>query len=155
MAKPIREVPLRAMAGNAVSRRDTAEENLEAILDALQEAGVLRFVRALLEQRQPIAEQVMAKMDTDPTKRGIKNAITLAMGLGSLPEDFGPRVMQALQHGMKRAESASHAPDADKMSIWQLMGMLKDPDVARAIHYLMGFLEGLGKALGSEESHGY
>ncbi|MDA8205380.1 MAG: DUF1641 domain-containing protein [Thermaerobacter sp.] len=153
MAKPIIEMPESATAGNAVRSGDAAEENLEAIVEVLQEAGVLRFVRALLEQRKPIAEKVMNKMDTDPTKRGLKNGLTLALGLGALPDGFGMTMITAIKQGLNRAQEASHAPSADKMSIWQLMGMLKDPDVARAIHYIVGFLEGLGKALGTNESH--
>lgn len=137
------------MAGIMVHHHDTGEENLQVIVDALQEAGVLRFVRVLLEERQPIAEKVIKKMDSEPTKRGIKNAVTLMMGLGALPDDFAPLMVDVLQQGIQRAQSASHDPEAEKMSIWQLMGMLKDPDVARAIHYLMGFLPGLGKALQS------
>lgn len=152
MAKPIAVVPPTATAGEDAINGAAAHDNLDAILDGLEAAGVLRFVRALLEQRQPIAVKVMHKMDTEPTKTGLKNAVTLAMGLGALPDGFGITLMQALADGARRAGEASHGPDTDKMSVWALMGMLKDPDVARAIHYLMGFLQGLGKALKQTET---
>ena len=148
MAKPIVGVPSTAQAHDLVKEEASAQENLEAILAALQDAGVLRFVRALLEQRQPIAQKVITKLDTDPTKTGLKNAVTLLMGLGALPDGFGVTMMEAVQAGLSDADAASHQHDADKMSVWALMGMLKNPNVARSIHYLMGFLNGLGKALG-------
>lgn len=148
MAKSIIKIPPTAQAGDLVHGEATAQENLDAIVEALQDAGVLRFVRALLEQRQPILDQVMQKLDTEPTKSGLKNAITLAMGLGALPEGFGTTLTEAVRQGLHRAEEASHADDADKMSLWALMGLLKDPDVARSIHYGMGFLQGLGRVLG-------
>jgi uncharacterized protein YjgD (DUF1641 family) len=147
MANPITMIPPTATAGPDVDQTPSTTENLTAILDALEAAGVLRFVRAVLEQREPIAAQVMHKLDTEPTKTGLKNVLTLAMGLGELPDGFGTTLMHALAVGASRAGEASQEPDADKMSIWALMGMLKDPDVARAMHYVMGFLQGLGKAL--------
>lgn len=152
MAKPITAIPPAATAGDTVHQAASAQDNLEAILESLEAAGVLRFVRALLEQRRPIAAQVMHKMDSEPTKTGLKNMVTLAMGLGELPDGFGTTLMQALADGARQASRASRGPDADKMSVWALMGMLKDPDVARAMHYLMGFLQGLGKALGDSAS---
>ncbi len=147
MAKPIVDLPPSATARELVPP-DSASKNVEAIIEELEQAGVWRFLRALLEQRKPISEMVMEKLDTEPTKRGLNNAVTLAMALGALPEGFGLSLMGALQSGFHEAQSQSQGPDADKMSIWQLMGMLKDPDVARAIHYLMGFLKGLGTQLG-------
>ncbi|MCL5116766.1 MAG: DUF1641 domain-containing protein [Firmicutes bacterium] len=147
MANPIQHAPPGTQAGDSVHAVASADENLAAILESLQDAGALRFIRAFLEQRQPLAEKLMEKMDTEPTKRGLKNAVTLMMGLGALPDGIGVALMSALTQGFERAGEASQLPDADKMSVWQLMGMLKNPDVARAVHYLMGFLEGLGKAL--------
>lgn len=146
MAKPIVDVPPSATAQEPM-QQPTDSDNLQVIIDELEQAGVWRFLRALLEQRKPIAAMVMDKMDTEPTKRGLKNAVTLTMALGALPDGFGLTLMRAVQSGLHQAESASQSSDAEKMSIWQLMGMLKDPDVARAVHYLMGFLKGLGAHL--------
>lgn len=143
MAKPITDVPFSATAEEA-NRRDSAAAHIEAILDQLEQAGAWRILRALLEQRQPIAEMVVRKINTQPTKRGLKNAITLAMGIGELPDGFGADAINALQSGLAQARAAS---ESTKISFWQLRNMLKDPDVARAIHYLMGFLKGIGSVL--------
>lgn len=147
MGSPISRVPDTATADGLTTPTASAGEDWAAIVQALEQAGILRLVRALLEQRQPVAEQLIMKLDTEPTKQGIKNALTLAMGWGRISEETVKVLVEAVAQGLRQAQKASHSPAADKMSIWALVGLLKNPDIARALHYLMGFLEGIGRAL--------
>lgn len=147
MAEPIRAVPATAQAGEAVHVQETAEQSWHAILDELDQAGVLRFVRALVEQRQPLSQQLVQKLDTEPTKSGLKNALEFMMAMGRLPDGAAGTLTEALISGLTRAGEAAAGPEADKMSVWTAMARLKEPDVARAVNYVFGFLEGLGRHL--------
>ena len=146
MAKPIDVAPDSAMSG-AIPRGVSADEDLAAILTALAESGALSFLRALLEQREALADRLLEQMNSEPTRRGLRILVTFAMGLGSLPEDSGTRVTDAISSALAQADAALKAADGEKMSIWVLLGFLKDPDIARAIHYLAGFIKGLGAYL--------
>lgn len=148
MAKPIDARPqssTEAFLGDGTR----LEDDLEAIVQALDEAGVLSFLRALLEQRQPLADRLMEKINSEPTRRGLKTLVTLTMGLGALPENSGSRLIAALEEALAQGEVALKSEDADKMSIWALIGLLKDPDIARGVRYLAGLLKGLGAFLGA------
>jgi uncharacterized protein YjgD (DUF1641 family) len=150
MAEPIDTIPETAVAGRRPAERHT-DENLTAILDALEEAGVLTFLRALMEQRAPIARRLITRLDTPPTKRGVKNLLTGVMALGALPEDSGARIGAAVVRGLETGRQAAEAPRADRLSLWTLVRLMRDPEIARAVHYLAGFLKGIGIALKTRE----
>lgn len=151
MARPTSKLAPQVLAGTLVDPKRSGTDDLDAIVSSLEEAGVLSFLRALLEERTLLMEQLVTKLDSEPTKRGLKNGVTLLMALGALPEGVANSLAATLNAGLRSAEKAESSPEAEKMSIWILMGMLKNPDVARAIHYLMGFLEGMGQHLGEWE----
>lgn len=148
MAKPVKDAP-QAAQSSSLPPQPPFGDDAEAIWAALGEAGVLALLRAFLDQRQPLSEIVVQKLNTAPTKRAVKNLVTLSMGLGALPEEAGTALISALNLGLQHASQAAAAEDAGKMSIWAVLRLLKDPDIARAIHYLAGFLKGMGKALES------
>lgn len=148
MAKPVTEVPEGAQAASLPPGAPLGDD-AAAILAALSDAGVLAFLRALVEQREVLSEQLLTKLNTEPTRQGVKNLVTLSMGLGALPQEAMPPLLAAVGQGLHEAQNAVQAEGADKTSLWTLLGLLKDPDIARSIHYLAGFLKGMGQALKS------
>lgn len=147
MARPTREV---VNFGVSQAQRPSLEEDWKAILESLDEAGMLSFLRAIVEQRQPMTDKLIKKMDSAPTKNGVKTFIRMMMALGDFDPEGIDATAKALAQGFAVAQQAAAEPEADKMSVWSLMGQLKNPDVARGMHFVMGLLEGFGQALKKE-----
>jgi uncharacterized protein YjgD (DUF1641 family) len=146
MAKPISAQPEARPTGELDGRDD-----IEVILRLLAESGTLAVVRALLEQRQPLADQVVDTLNSAPTRRGLKALATLAMGLGTLPDGSAERAVVAAHQALAAGDAALHDGKGDAMSVWTLIRLLKDPDVARGLRYVVGLLRGLGASTRSPD----
>ncbi len=116
---------------------------------ALHDAGILAFFTGLLEQKDSVMHLAIGELNKPGVKKAVNNLEQLADFLGSIPQDAWQRALQAAGHGLEKMEQSQNDPGQDSLTIFQLLGSLKNPDIARALRSLLAFLEGFGQAMGS------
>lgn len=119
-----------------------------ALLQQLQERGVLPLLSALVEQGDDVLKVLLALVKREEYLGGVKNLIAIVQLLTAIP----PQTMESMVHGMKSGvHEASQSKPREDMGIYDLLQGIRDPDVSRAISYGLSFLKGMGKQLGESE----
>ncbi|OLZ08122.1 DUF1641 domain-containing protein [Sulfobacillus thermosulfidooxidans] len=129
-----------------INDKETAEALLR-FARAAQDAGVLPFLTGLLEQKNSVLHILMEELNQDSVKKAINNGEQIAALLGNIPQNAFHNAIEALGQGLTHMGSLPATDTHEGMSIFQLLGSLKNPDIARGLRALLGFLEGFGQAL--------
>lgn len=139
MAKPIAFTPRAQSLEPAPA--DAAHEELDALLVALHERGILRLLNGLLAAGPEVSAKALDGLNTPAGERAIRNAVAL----GTAATRVDPNRMQQLLDGVARGVDAAGARLVEEPpgSI-SLLKELRDPDVRRGMHALLGFLKAFG-----------
>jgi uncharacterized protein YjgD (DUF1641 family) len=156
MAQPITKILPRPVSGEAqwlemkelIFRDPETAGDILRFVRGLRSAGVLEFLTALLEQKDSVLHLLIGELDKPGVKKAVNNLEQLADFLGSVPPDTLHRTLQAAGRGFDKMGQAQQASGNDSLSIFQLLGSLKNPDIARALRTILAFLEGFGQAAG-------
>ncbi|AUW94839.1 MAG: DUF1641 domain-containing protein [Sulfobacillus thermotolerans] len=123
--------------------------DLERFVHALKTAGVLDFVTGLLEQRDSVLHLVINEINQPGVKMAVNNMEQLAAFIGTIPQETWHVVLMAAANGIKSMNDPKASTQNEGMGIFQLLGALKNPETARAVRVILGFLEGFGRAWSS------
>ncbi|MDF2038428.1 DUF1641 domain-containing protein [Cytobacillus oceanisediminis] len=157
MAKPIHKVaePIlneKDMQGQALEKvlRDltqNADGIQEAIklLQELHESGILEAVTSLVEAKEKIAKIAVGQMLRPPVTNAINNGMAAAGLLTELNPETTKILMEGLSKGLQKAEEGLQ--QNQKVGLFDLIKLTKDPDVNRAMGFGINFLKGLGEGM--------
>ncbi|SDW14759.1 Uncharacterized conserved protein YjgD, DUF1641 family [Alicyclobacillus hesperidum] len=115
------------------------------ILDDLQQSGLMDLAHGLFGAKQQIAEIVLEQVRKPGVLGAIKNAMTCIELLGGLDPQVVRTLTQALAAGV--GEGHRRLASGRKVSFLELARTLSKPDVNRAVAFLLGTLEGIGRGL--------
>ncbi|SIS81213.1 DUF1641 domain-containing protein [Alicyclobacillus vulcanalis] len=163
MAEPIRMIERREETPE--ERRDRALAKLadqlaleeKAALRALEllalaeEKGLLPMLTALLARGDRVLAHAVDLLARDEYASALQNAIGLAQALGKFDPGALAKLVDGAAAGLADAQKQAEG-SAKSLGIFELLGLLKDPDVAYAIRFCVGFLSGLGKSLRQERA---
>jgi uncharacterized protein YjgD (DUF1641 family) len=141
MAKPIAFTPRAPEPAPAPA--DAAREELDTLLIALHERGILRLVNGLLAAGPEVSARMLDGLSTPAGERVIRNAVAL----GTAAARIDPNRMQQMLDGVARGmDAAGERLGAEPPGSVSLLRELRDPDVRRGMHALIGFLKAFGVA---------
>jgi len=133
----------------AMADNTEALANLVKLAALLQQSGVLDIVNAFLGQRKAIVHQLVEMANQPGNTSGIKTVIALAQGLGQLDAEALGKTMQAASAGLK---AMVESPSEERpIGIFELLRILKEPDVSAGLQRGVSFLKGMGEALSSKD----
>lgn len=140
MAKPLSFTP-RPPAEPTPAEAARAE--LDGVLVALHERGVLRLLAELLAAGPAVSAIALDGLSSPTGQRVVRNAVAL----GTAASRLDPHRMQQVLDGVARGVAAAGARLGEEPpgSI-HLLRELRDPDVRRGMHALIGFLQAFGEA---------
>ncbi|MFC7394913.1 DUF1641 domain-containing protein [Scopulibacillus cellulosilyticus] len=160
MASPIQKIERMKIDPEVQKQQETDQllsallDNKEAILslidivDKLQDRGILDLLNALFGQ----GDKVLAIAARELNKPGISNTLDHTMNLAQMVGNLEVQKLKGLidhvNAGIDEAEKQVNS--GEKTSLFDLIKVLKDPDVNRAVTALVGFLKGAGKIQGAE-----
>jgi uncharacterized protein YjgD (DUF1641 family) len=127
------------------------EEALNKILNIvgeLNDTGVLEAVNAMLQAKEKIAKIALGQVTREPITNLINNLIGAAGALTSLDPDLTNKLASSVALGMD--EGSKHLQSNNKIGVFDLLKVLNDPDINRAIGFGIHFMKGLGKGLKDE-----
>jgi uncharacterized protein YjgD (DUF1641 family) len=124
------------------------EEALNKILDIvgeLNDIGVLEAVNAMLQAKEKIAKIALNQVTREPITNLINNLMGAAGALTNLDPELTKKLVSSVTLGLD--EGSKHLQSHNKIGIFDLLKVLKDPDINRAIGFGIHFMKGLGKGL--------
>ncbi len=151
MAGPIRTIQASPAATSWEEILRDHAEGLTAWLEfgeVLARAGVLDFMRGMLEQKNGILKILLNQVNQSGPKNAINNLEGILSVIGALPPDIMSRAARAIDRIVKTAQRSDSDKASEKpLGPLRLMRALKDPDVSRTLYLLFAFLQEMGKEL--------
>lgn len=124
------------------------QQSLNKILELtaeLDKAGVLDAVNAMVKAKDDLMGIAVSQVSREPMTNLINNLMNTAGILTSINPEVTESLKKAIAQGIQEAEL--YKGNGDKVSIFQVMTALNDPNINRAVKYGLDFLKGMGKGL--------
>ncbi|RNB84576.1 DUF1641 domain-containing protein [Brevibacillus fluminis] len=130
---------------------ENAEGLLETVklLQELHEAGILPAIHSLVKAKEDIAKIALGQLLRPPVTNAINSAMGVMEALTEIDPDTSKKMVHSLANGVKKAQEGLEANQT--VSLFDLMKVLKDPDINRAIGFGLNFLKGMGEGLKEEK----
>ncbi|MBK5346619.1 DUF1641 domain-containing protein [Bacillus sp. TH22] len=131
-----------------LANNEDALNQMFNIVGELNDIGVLEAANSMLKAKEPIAKIVLGQVTREPVTNLINNMMGAAGALTELDPELTKKLIGSVLTGMD--EGNQHLQSNKKVGILDLMKVLKDPDINRAIGFGLHFLKGMGKGLKEE-----
>jgi uncharacterized protein YjgD (DUF1641 family) len=155
-------VPIKAIQKHELTEEEQQQQKLEDlkallanneealsqifnIVGELNDIGMLEVANSMLKAKEPIAKIVLGQVTREPVTNLINNMMGVAGALTELDPELTKKLVSSVLIGMD--EGNKNLQSNKKIGILDLMKVLKDPDINRAIGFGLHFLKGMGKGL--------
>jgi uncharacterized protein YjgD (DUF1641 family) len=129
----------------ALADKDEALTKSLSILDELHRMGALDAANAMLEAKEKIASIALSQATREPVTNIINNLMGAAGTLSKMDPEMTTKLMDSVVAGVKQGEN--FVESEKKIGVFDLMKVLNDPDINRAIGFGLHFLKGMGQEL--------
>lgn len=128
-----------------VTENEDVLNSLFDILGELNDSGVLDAATSMLRGKEQIAKVALGQVTREP----VTNLINTLMGAtGALMKADTDQVTKLLNSALSGIDEGSKFIETDKkIGVMNLVKVLNDPDINRAIGFGVHFLKGMGKEL--------
>jgi uncharacterized protein YjgD (DUF1641 family) len=129
----------------SVAEHAEALQSLLLLVQDLQNSEVFDILHALFNSKEKISSIALEQILKPSVLNTIKNAMTAVGFVGKIPPDQFNTLIHALVSGLERGQEK--VVSNQRIGAFTLVSALRDPDVNRAITWLVGFLKGMGEQL--------
>lgn len=125
-------------------------DNKEAVLSAidltrhLHDKGLLDIMNGALSQGEEVLDIAVKEINKTQNSNVIANGVGLALMLGTLDVDRLKVLTEKLNQGVREATADGTEEDGPS-NVFQLMKLLKDPEINHSLGLLVNFLKGMGR----------
>ncbi|TKC14940.1 DUF1641 domain-containing protein [Robertmurraya kyonggiensis] len=157
MAKPITKIKepilkeeekqaekLQGVIQNLAENADGITETIK-LLQELHESGVLEALNSLIEAKEKVAKIAVGQLLRPPVTNAINNGMAAAGALTELDPEMTKKLVNGMMRGIQKAEQELQTNK--KIGIFDLMKLMKDTDVNRALTFSLYLLQGIGAGL--------
>lgn len=128
---------------------EEALNKIISLVGELNNIGVLEAANAMLQAKEKIAKVALGQLTREPITNLINHLMGAAGALTTLDPELTQKLASGVSSGME--EGAKHLESDKKIGMFDLLKVLNDPDINRAIGFGLHFLKGLGKELGDNQ----
>lgn len=128
-----------------LSENEDTVNQVFTIMAELNDIGALEAATKLLEAKEDVAHVALGQLTRKPVTNLINNLMGAAGALTNLNPETTTKLIDSLTTGLDEANKAIEREE--KVSVFKLAKLMKDPDVNRAVNFGIHFLQGLGKGL--------
>jgi len=157
MASPIKKVirtelteaekqqqTLENLLSEVALNKDSLQETL-LVLKELHESGLLEALKDLLKAKEKVAKIAVDQTLREPVTNLINNAMAAGGALTALDPNTTEKLMSGLANGIEKAEQGLQ--ENTRVKMFDLLKVLNDPDINRAIGFGLNLLKGVGEGL--------
>ncbi len=157
MAKPITAVKKHVPTEEEIKQQKLDElvallaENGEAvtktldIIGELHHIGALEAANAMLQAKDKLAKIAIGQISREPVTNIINNLMGAAGTLSKVDAEASKKLLGSVVSGLQ--EGQAYIQNEKKVGLLDLLKVLNDPDINRAIGFGIHFLKGMGKEL--------
>ncbi|AOH53293.1 hypothetical protein ABE28_002935 [Peribacillus muralis] len=128
-----------------ISRNSDGIKETIKLLQELHDSGILGAINNLVEAKEDVAKIAVGQMLRPPVTNALNNAMAAAGVLTELDPETTQKLVGGLSKGLQRAEEGFQANK--KVGVFDLVKLLRDPDVNRVMRFSIDLLKGLGEGL--------
>ncbi len=129
---------------NLAQNADGIKETIK-LLQELHDSGILGVVNGLVEAKEKVAKIAVGQMLRPPVTNMVNNAMAAAGALTELNPEMTKKMIGGVTKGLEKAEEGLRLNK--KVGLLDLIKVMKDPDVNRAMGFGINLLKGLGEGL--------
>jgi uncharacterized protein YjgD (DUF1641 family) len=115
------------------------------LLQELYDSGILGAINNLVAAKEQVAKIVVGQMLRPPVTTAINNAMAAAGAITEIDPETTKKLMGGLSKGLQKAEEGFQSNK--KVGVFELVKLIRDPDVNRVIKFSLNLLKGLGEGL--------
>ncbi|MGG1485814.1 DUF1641 domain-containing protein [Peribacillus castrilensis] len=134
------EKVLQDLSENADGIKETIK-----LLQELHESGILGAINNLVEAKEKVAKIAVGQLLRPAVTNAVNNAMEAAGVLTELNPEMTKKLVGGLSKGLQKAEEGFQSNK--KVSVLDLVRLMRDPDVNRVMRFSLDLLKGLGEGL--------
>ncbi|PLR66345.1 DUF1641 domain-containing protein [Bacillus sp. UMB0893] len=142
--KEIQDQSLNNVLEDLSQNADGIKETIQ-LLQELHKSGILGAINNLVEAKEQVAKIAVGQMLRPPVTNALNNAMAAAGILTEIDPETTKKLMGGLTKGLQKAEEGIRTNK--KVGVFDLVKLMRDPDVNRVIKYSLDLLKGLGEGL--------
>ncbi|KHD85555.1 DUF1641 domain-containing protein [Heyndrickxia ginsengihumi] len=130
-----------------VADHEDALNNIFKLIGEVNDIGVLEAANSMIQAKDKIAKIALDQISRDP----VTNLINTLMGTTGALMKADPELVTSLMNSVVSGmdEGNKFLESNKKVGVMNLIKLLSDPDINRAVGFGISFLKGMGKALDS------
>lgn len=128
-----------------VSENEDTINNLFKILGELNDSGILQATNSMLKGKEEIAKIALGQVSREPVTNLINTLMGATAALMEADAEQTTKLIKSAMSGID--EGKSFLESEHKIGVMNLVKVLNDPDINRAIGFGIHFLRGMGKGL--------
>ncbi len=121
---------------------DGVQDDLDETLRALHDAGVLRLIRGLTDNRDDVAKVAVDQMNSESGRRLLGNGLLMGKTLASVDADALATVLEGASQGIEEAAETRNQP---VVGVWGLFKFAFSGDVRRGLVMVLTVLAAIGR----------
>jgi uncharacterized protein YjgD (DUF1641 family) len=140
----IKSQSLESILSEVAQNKDSLLETLQ-LLQELHDSGILDALNSLVKAKEKVAKIAVGQMTREPVTNLINNTMAAGGALTTLDPVMTKKLMGSVAKGIEKAEQG--LKEDSKVGILDLLKVLNDPDINRAIGFGLNLLKGVGEGL--------
>ncbi|MBG9916134.1 DUF1641 domain-containing protein [Bacillus sonorensis] len=128
-----------------LAENDEAVSKTMKLLGELNGLGVFDAADSMLQAKEDIAKIALSQLSREPVVNLLNSAIAAGGALSKSDPELTGKLIASLMAGAEQGQS--FLKEDQKITIFQLLKAINDPDINRAVGFGLHFLKGMGKAL--------
>ncbi|BDG34530.1 helical membrane plugin domain-containing protein [Saccharococcus caldoxylosilyticus] len=135
----------------SLTEKEKAVHELLSIVEELHKSGLLEAANAMLKAREDIAKIVIGQANRKPVTTMITHVIGIAQLFANLDPQLTSKLLESTASGFAEAYKQTKET-GKKIGIFDLLKAINDPDINRAIRFILSSLKEIGKRLHDDKS---
>ena len=142
--KQKKEQSLESLLSQVAKNKDSLSDTLH-LLQELHNSGILEAANSLVKAKEEVAKIAVGQMTRTPVTNLINNLMAAGGAFTALDPEMTKKLLGSVAKGLEKAEQGLHSNS--KVGILDLLKVLNDPDINRAIGFGLNLLKGIGEGL--------
>lgn len=130
----------------SLTEKEEAVTELLSIIEELHKSGILEAANAMLKAKEDIVKIVIGQANRKPVTTAINHVIGMAQLLANLDPQLTDKLLESTASSIAEAYKQTKEKDK-KIGIFDLLKAVNDPDINRAIRFILSSLKEFGKRL--------